>query len=339
MSNESMLESEAAAALLNLHSAFLCAPHVATTEEKEVQVDISSAPQVKFRLSQILTSDADLNSFTGVESMGLLNAIVKAVEKHDKMNTELSVRDRVLIILVKVRTGLSFSCISKLFQVSPTSVHRYFYGTLPVLSAVLKSAIPWPSKDEIVKNMPKCFEDYKRVRIVLDGTEVEVEKSTCLACRIQTYSNYKRKNTVKYMIGVSPAGLITFVSNAFGGRASDGAIVELSNVIDLLEPYDDHVMVDKGFRIDNVCSARGVSIVQPPFLRQQSQLSAGDSIRTAKIARARVHVERAIQRIKIFKLLRGPIEWEMLSVIDDIITVVAGLVNLSRPILNEDKFM
>ncbi|KAH9378210.1 hypothetical protein HPB48_014910 [Haemaphysalis longicornis] len=112
-----------------------------------------------------------------------------------------------------------------------------------------------------------------------------------------------------------------------------------SDVLNRLEPSkDDDVMVDKGFNIDSECRALGIGVIQPPFLRKQQQFSREDAIKTVHIARARVHVERAIQRLKLFRMLKGPLPWEMLAVADEAMIVIAGIVNLSAPILADKRF-
>ena len=40
------------------------------------------------------------------------------------------------------------------------------------------------------------------------------------------------------MTGVTPGGMISFVSKAYGGKISDHAIFEQSNILDLLEKGD-----------------------------------------------------------------------------------------------------
>lgn len=93
-------------------------------------------------------------------------------------------------------------------------------------------------------------------------------------------------------------------------------------------------MVDRGFLIDRECADRYINLYRPPFLGKNKQLNAEDGLKNSEIARARVHIERAIQRIKIFKIMQHKVPWPFLSKIDNIITIICGLVNISSPIIN-----
>ncbi|XP_064470015.1 uncharacterized protein LOC135384757 [Ornithodoros turicata] len=211
--------------------------------------------------------------------------------------------------------------------------------TIKSLSALLRCAVVWPSKEEVLENIPKCFKDFSQTRVIFDCTEVSVGVPKCLRCRINTYSHYKKGHTVKYMIGVSPGGLITFVSKGYGGRASGKAIFEQSGLVKDLLPGIDSVMVDKGFLIDSICEKHLINVIRPLFLRQKKQSRKSEAMRTRKIAAARVHVERTIQRIKLFKILIHKLTWNMVPFADDMLLISAALTNLSRSIIGEDKFL
>ncbi|XP_037517989.2 uncharacterized protein LOC119394756 [Rhipicephalus sanguineus] len=187
--------------------------------------------------------------------------------------------------------------------------------------------------------MPKSFRNFSNVRVVVDCTEIPVGQPSCLRCAIQSYSYYKKTFTAKYMISVTPAGLIAHISDGYGGRASDKAIFEQSGLISLLDPISDAVMADRGFLIDSICADHLVELIRPPFKKKQKQLSKGDALRTQKIASARVHVERVIQRLKLFKILTTRVPWGMIGQLDDIMVVVAGITNLSPPIIAEHRFL
>ena len=51
---------------------------------------------------------------------------------------------------------------------------------------------------------------------------------------------------------VTLAGNICYVSKLYGGRVSDTAIFQQSDLLKFLEPCD-AIMVDRGFLIDEVC--------------------------------------------------------------------------------------
>ncbi|KAJ8976841.1 hypothetical protein NQ317_012965 [Molorchus minor] len=299
-------------------------------EDKAIQTDCSEF----FQLSQLLKSDEKLQYFTGVNH-GILESYSKCVRNVADFNdiaTE-NLNLYLILILCKIKTNMSFVCLSVLFGMSPATCTRLFYKYQLVLN---RQYIGQP-KEEILQNMPLCFENFKMTRVVLDATEIKVQKLNCLRCRILSYSHYKCSHTMKFLIGITPSGLISYVSKGYGGRASDKAIFNKENIIDKLDPYD-AIMVDKGILIEKECNDHFVKLIRPPFLKKQKQFSKEDATTTANIARARVHVERVIQRIKTFNILSDQIDWYIIPYIEDIMTIVAATVNMSSPILADDKF-
>lgn len=210
---------------------------------------------------------------------------------------------------------------------------------LPVLSRILSCTIRFPDAQEIQKHMPKCYEDFQNARVVLDCTEILIQRPNCLCCRIKFYSQYKSSTTVKFMTGVSPGGIITYISDAYGGRASDKTIFEQSDLILKLDKSKDAIMVDKGFLIDELCEKFDIKLIRPPFLKNKKQLTAQEALYNSKIAAARVHVERANQRIKIYKILSGKLQWTLVPKIKDIFTIACAITNLSAPILADCRFL
>ncbi len=75
----------------------------------------------------------------------------------------------------------------------------------------------------------------------------------------------------------------------------------------------------------------------PPYLSNRGQFTTTEVKLTATIARARIHVERAIYHIKTFKVL-DEIPKEMVPYISDLIKVISQLVNYQPLHLKEIKF-
>ena len=148
-----------------------------------------------------------------------------------------------------------------------------------------------------------------------------------------TRSNYKKHNTLKVLVGIAPNGMITFLSKAWGGRASDNYITKTSGFLDLIEPGD-LIMADRGFTIREDLMLRNATLYIPPPSAGLEQQTKENVLKTKKIANARIHVERAIGRLKWFNLLRNTIQITLIPLIDDILIVCAALCNLLPPLVN-----
>lgn len=89
----------------------------------------------------------------------------------------------------------------------------------------MKSAIPWLEKEAIQKRISTSLMKFRDTIIDLDCTEIALQRSKCLKCRVMTYSHYKGEHTLKVLIGIAPSGLITYLSSVCGGRISDKEIL------------------------------------------------------------------------------------------------------------------
>ena len=86
---------------------------------------------------------------------------------------------------------------------------------------------------------------------------------------------------------------------------SDREITEKCGFLDKLVHGDD-VMADRGFTIRDLLALIDCTLNMPPFTKG-NHLSKKETTKTRRIARARIHVERAIRRLKNFKILCGVI--------------------------------
>ena len=322
-------------------------------EDYWIDTDLTPEDEIKFKdagiqtvsyigfVQSVLKSDAVLFSATGIHSVQLLEVLKSCYNKiyadSPFKRFLLSPQDRILLAMVKIKLGISFSALSILFELTIQTCSNYFFDTVVVLSKILKCMIFWTSKEEILKNMPKCFSSYRFTRTVLDCYEIPIQKKKCIICRVRSYSHYKKKFTAKVSMIVTPSGLICHTCAAFGGRASDKVVTNHSGIYKLCE-RGDGIMVDKGYDIDTECEDYFLRLVRPPFLKQKKQFTQAESVQCAKIARARVHVERVIQRVRQYSILENKLHSSILPFIDEIVIIVSGLVNLGKPVLNLDRF-
>ena len=85
--------------------------------------------------------------------------------------------------------------------------------------------------------MPTSFRNFfKKCAVIIDCSEVFVERPSDLMARAQVWSNYKHHSTIKFLIGITPQGTISYISKCAGGRISDKESVEQSNLINYMLP-------------------------------------------------------------------------------------------------------
>ncbi|GBM48019.1 hypothetical protein AVEN_34350-1 [Araneus ventricosus] len=104
--------------------------------------------------------------------------------------------------------------------------------------------------------MPYLFRlKFLECRVIIDFTEFVIQKLSDPKEQQLTFSNYKNSNTVKCLIGISPSGGISCISEACGGGGSVSD-KELFLKCGILEPGD-VILADRGFTIKAEVEAKG----------------------------------------------------------------------------------
>ena len=62
-----------------------------------------------------------------------------------------------------------------------------------------------------VKPCQRPLEKFSKSVVIIDCTEIFIERPTDLLARAQVWSNYKHHSTVKFLIGITPQGTISFL--------------------------------------------------------------------------------------------------------------------------------
>lgn len=148
---------------------------------------------------------------------------------------------------------------------------------------------------------------------------------------------YKKCNTIKYLIACLPDGIINFISKGAGGRISDQDIVRKSGFLDKL-CENSMVMADRGFKsIEIDLRDRKCSLVRPPSTTVSNTMGWEDVLLNKRIASVRIHVERAIGRLREFQLLKphATIESRMINKLDYYVRIACGICNIQPNLINE----
>ena len=145
---------------------------------------------------------------------------------------------------------------------------------------------------------------------------------------------------MKFLVAISPTGAVIFVSKCWGGRVSDKHLTAHSGFLRHLVPGD-LVLADRGFDISDDLAFHGAALAIPPYTKGKDQLSQREVETSRDLSRVRIHVERAIGRLKYFKLLQSTLPITLIkrpheteyATIDKIVLVCAAISNLRPPLI------
>ncbi|XP_048246347.1 uncharacterized protein LOC125377349 [Haliotis rufescens] len=184
--------------------------------------------------------------------------------------------------------------------------------------------------------MPENFKErFPSTRVILDATETLICKPGNVDYQRATFSRYKNRNTLKTMIGCSPRGLVTYVSDSYGGSTSDRQIIERS---ELCMPgvfcARDSIMADRGIMVQDIFSSSDVKVNTPTMLKGRSQLEPQEVVHDRRVSSKRIHIERVIGLGKTYKILKRELHPSKVPLGSRIVRICYMLSNFRPSIVN-----
>ncbi|KAG0425396.1 hypothetical protein HPB47_027430 [Ixodes persulcatus] len=218
-------------------------------DEAEQVID-AAVPTQLLTLTDVQQDSEELAFYTGFEFLQRFLAFVKFVQTgYDSYKQRqaphgrplnLSMEDQLLLVLSRLRVGLLEQDLAYRFGVHVSTVSRVWTFWVGFLADHLEQVSYWPSRKVVKEHMPECFS--------------EVYPST------------------GGLLGITPNGFVSFVSDLAPGRVSDKALTANSGLRAILEPGDS-VMADRGFVISEEVEAVRATLNIPPLLGGKPQLS------------------------------------------------------------------
>ncbi len=288
-------------------------------------------------------NDEKTNFYTGLPSWAVFQHTLSFLSPHTKLSTNsLTLSDEFVFVLMRLKLGLLLEDLSTRFNVSIAVGSKIFQKWLEVMYYRLNFLIKWPSREVIKENMPPLIKQlYPECICIIDCSEIYIEMPSRYEARSITYSNYKKHNTIKFLISITPCGSISFLSQCWGGRVSDKVLTQECGFLHHLEPGN-VVLADRGFTIESDLAIYGAKLEIPAFTRGKNQLSQREVEYSKQLSTVRIHVERVIGNLKNkFRILKGPLPISMLkhkhdtsiANIDKILRICASLINLSESVV------
>ncbi|WAR07398.1 hypothetical protein MAR_017356 [Mya arenaria] len=300
----------------------------------------------KFSEKDFEGNDEKVNHLTGLSSHETLMLVFEYLLPYLPSSFVMTQFKMLIMTLMRLRLNLSVMFLAYEFGVSQATVSRVFTNVMDCMFARLHPMVHWPQREVLQKTMPMQFRKNfgKKVVSIIDCFEVFIKKPSNLQASAETYSSYKHHHTVKFLIGITPQGTVSYISKGWGGRTSDKYITEHCGYLNKLSPGD-LILADRGFDISTSVGSLAASVNIPAFTKGRDQLSAADIESTRKLANVRIHVERVIGTVRQkYSFLNGtvPIRFLMFkdendfTVLDKIAHVCCALVNLNASVVGFD---
>ena len=222
----------------------------------------------RFGVERFALSDSDMQFYTGLDTYLQFKALfdfldgycsaclrlnywgsnncnfqLQDLEKHGKKRSIIPA-DELFLTRSRLRANVPQKVLADQCKISTSEVSRIFVTWVDLLFSRLNQLPIWATRETVNQTMPESFKyDYPYTRIILDRTEIFIEKPSCFRVQAITYSTYKSHNTAKGLVGIVPNGAVIFISDLYEGHVSDRKIVIASGILDVLEPQDS-VMAD-----------------------------------------------------------------------------------------------
>ncbi|XP_049432846.1 uncharacterized protein LOC125889147 [Epinephelus fuscoguttatus] len=304
-------------------------------ENKELRCELN-----KRRMDEhFLEANTDkVQYYTGLPCFAILVALFNNVKPSLPVTKNLSPFQMILLTLMRLRLDLPVQHLAHLFSVSCETLSTAFADTVDVLYAHLNPLVHWPERHCLQATKPQKFLEAfgQRAVIIVDCFEIRTERQSDVKSHPLALSHSKSMDTMKYLIGITPQGAISFISKGWEGHSSDMHITENCGLLNKLSPGD-IVLADRGFDIKESVGLMCAEVKAPAITNGQCQLDAKDEESTRAIAHLRVHVGRVIDGMRnkytmlhktIPASLLLPCEGEEMTLLDKIVNVCFILINM-----------
>ncbi len=235
---------------------------------------------------------------------------------------KLSVKERILMLLIYYRCYTSYDLLEYLFGVDSSTVCR----DIAKIEPAVKQCVPIPAKiyadSKKINSVESLQELFPELIVITDGTEQQIPRPKNKKKRKTHYSGKKKKHTVKNQITINIAGEIIHKPPHSPGRKNDYGILKIKHPAlseELMVFYDlGYLGVEKDFP--------GQISILPYKKKKGKELTDSQKEWNKLQSKIRIKVEHVISRIKKFRINCDTFR-NRLCRYDTISEIVCGLVN------------
>lgn len=259
---------------------------------------------------------------TGLPSLAVFTWLLDFVSGHFASFDYINKADQLFMTLMKLRLGLTTQDLAFRFNTSMYSIENILSDAIPKMACKLNFLISWPVRTH-PRNIPRPFKpNFKDCSIIIDCLEFPTERPLNITAESQTWSDTKHQNTIKCLVGITPYGSFSYVSQCWGGRITDRELVLVSGVLGHIH-CGDLVITCKDFSIEQELSDKKAKLIVLESLDSPEKL-----ISDYELAAVSLFIKKAFERIKRYKILSQTLPIPLLPYIDEVVTCCLAFSNL-----------
>ena len=312
-------------------------------ELKENGTQSNPHSKQKYSIEDFRDDPKGLHYYTGLESyiaffdvLASLGPASYELNYWNNVNPTISVPDQFLLTIWKCRRYTPNFELARAFGISESDVYAIFVTWIRFMRLQWEEIDIWPDRELVDFFCPSDFKSkFPTTRVILDGFEFPIKKPGAPTAQQVTFSSYKNRNTAKAVVGITPGGLVSHLSETYGGAASDRQITERDNLTQKMEPGDSY-MADKGFDVQDIFAPYTAKGNIPSLFRKKNRMSGACVLKDRVIGCKRVHVERVIGLAKTYKIMTQPLNQTETVLAGDIAFVCFMLCNFRECIVPSD---
>ena len=122
----------------------------------------------------------------------------QAIPKRERIVTQrlLTLKEELLVTLVHLQRGLEVDIVSDNMGISSALVSRIVTTWIHLLSWELKFLIKWPTRQQVASTLPRAFRFFSKTRVIIDCTELQLQKPSLPSVQRKSYSTYTNTETL-----------------------------------------------------------------------------------------------------------------------------------------------
>uniref|UniRef100_A0A2C9JCP7 THAP-type domain-containing protein n=1 Tax=Biomphalaria glabrata TaxID=6526 RepID=A0A2C9JCP7_BIOGL len=279
-------------------------------DSQQTQTDIQTE-STPMHFEHVCNNDATVRLYTGLKDRATFQALFDKLATPDILSFDAGRKnilrpvDQFFMTLMRLRLGLVLGDLSFRFSISTPTCSRIINRWIDIMYEHLSFLIYWPTRNQINATMPEDFQElFPNTRAIISCTELLTETPLILTDQSLKFSQSKANMTWKGLIGITPNGVISFVSDLWPGPITDKQIVEQSGLLDLCEKGD-IIIGDDTFLISDLTTPLGIQLITPPRKKPTKHMTNADILLNRHITQVHIHLEKHVERIKKFRILRN----------------------------------